>query len=1106
VDEDSYVARIEAAKADVIELGCIADELQGMTDAAASRLRMRAIALRFQLKRKVSTAIPVSWLSELGIPAVDGRALHRCGLNDYQFSNLQKKLIKRRLSLNAAPSREIAGQFVLWAAEWFRRSYDGTGQRWHALGQVLGIALEQHEWRRLTDQGMAFWKIPPFKLNGIHHRLAAIARQGGFPIAAIEADGWAARFLEALVASLAAMPPTDVDGAVTMADRLIGAVPETWRSRELLVVAAELAIEVVRLRRLAEADGVPAGALVSAWLDRHIPEWRDDLPLSVGNEAARALIDGLLRVIPLRGGHNAVRCLRWLEIGPQGRREGVELQLSGALRDASGKALTDDLSEDWSRLRLYAAGEFAQHVAGELAVADPDEEKIWRVRPSIARARFQLDPAIAITAELRGDGKRIGSVFQLAGGEPVVGQLRVYVREGEGGQNLQLRLLGTGSGGYRADVIFVDILSSWTAAPHGPDGTCSLLDQGSEEGRSIWQISGSALFTAPSGDAYLVRGGQTALARDRLWMERASANFVLADENSTLLLGKPFLRVEEGGRERNSVSGELWWRPAGTSTWKPEPAAAAPGPCEFAWRDRVTGHIRDRRDAVVLPAIFAVAATRTGDWTEVRLSGWPYSASAPSRPQHESNCWRLPAKANTLSTLRLNLSGGDGGSFEVLVPLQHQAWLESWSDGPLRRNARLSLSTINKYVARAERCELMADLVDRNGRAVPQSRASWWVDGELPLSAIRDDLAALLRPCGDIRYQVKLNFNDGNEDYWWVGEFEHELTEERGGFVANPAIADEGVRIVRRPLHDPAHEEDCGAFSLVDSIQHRPLILPRQQGTALVYLRSGERVLSAPKPVESVLEPHAQTPLGRAMTQSNWHERSLSLERLALDACSEPNTEPSRQFVRGLIDLAMSLEGLPPSTFDALLLLSGHPGLAPMLLFQARSDEIEQVMRLVEGLPFAWWLIPRVHWEAAAKDRFDSLLAIIPDQITSVGEDVVLRMREIEQIEPVLAPLLGLAKNIPSLEDAVMAFFQRSHDRIDDSVTNPFRPTLDKLLPRWKVENERYWRAFDAPVVAALAASGRIILDLPELTGVKDVARRHPRWFREGFAAALKEF
>lgn len=142
MDEQGYTARIEAARDNTFELGRIAGELHILGGSAASRLRMRAIALRVKLKTKVSAATLVGWLAELGLGAVDGRALYRFGLNDAQFQTLQDKLITRRFSISAVPSRDLAGQFVLWAAEWFRRCYDGTGQRWDALGQELGIALE----------------------------------------------------------------------------------------------------------------------------------------------------------------------------------------------------------------------------------------------------------------------------------------------------------------------------------------------------------------------------------------------------------------------------------------------------------------------------------------------------------------------------------------------------------------------------------------------------------------------------------------------------------------------------------------------------------------------------------------------------------------------------------------------------------------------------------------------------------------------------------------------------------------------------------------------------------------------------------------------------
>jgi len=196
---------------------------------------------------------------------------------------------------------------------------------------------------------------------------------------------------------------------------------------------------------------------------------------------------------------------------------------------------------------------------------------------------------------------------------------------------------------------------------------------------------------------------------------------------------------------------------------------------------------------------------------------------------------------------------------------------------------------------------------------------------------------------------------------------------------------------------------------------------------------------------------------------------------------------------------------LPPATFDVLLALCEHTELPPLMLFQARQNEVEPIMRLSEYLPFAWWLIPPSHWKKAADDRFDMLLQIISDRPLEVAQDVAIRAREIGQAEPILLPLLGIQPEVSPLDAAVMSFFQRSHDRMDLSVSNPFRPAHAARLPLWKIENEQFWRAFDAPIIAARAAKGEFTLSPPELVATKDVARRHPRWFREGFAAALKE-
>src|SRR3546814_2668170 len=52
--------------------------------------------------------------------------------------------------------------------------------------------------------------------------------------------------------------------------------------------------------------------------------------------------------------------------------------------------------------------------------------------------------------------------------------------------------------------------------------------------------------------------------------------------------------------------------------------------------------------------------------------------------------------------------------------------------------------------------------------------ANWRIDGELGLSALRTDIAALMRPPG-IDAQVRLDFHNGSNDNWYVTEFGNSL-------------------------------------------------------------------------------------------------------------------------------------------------------------------------------------------------------------------------------------------------------------------------------------------------------------------------------------------
>ena len=112
--------------------------------------------------------------------------------------------------------------------------------------------------------------------------------------------------------------------------------------------------------------------------------------------------------------------------------------------------------------------------------------------------------------------------------------------------------------------------------------------------------------------------------------------------------------------------------------------------------------------------------------------------------------------------------------------------------------------------------------------------------------------------------------------------------------------------------------------------------------------------------------------------------------------------------------------------------------------------------------------------------------------------------RAISGWEPELAPLLDLAPQTAKLAEIAQSFVQRAHDRALGFGDSPFRGDMSARLPDWPFMPD-FYRALDAPCAAALSAKGLVRLSELQMRCVKDVARRHPRYFLEAYAAFFKE-
>lgn len=1090
-----FESRIEAAKNDDELLERIEEELsvvRGVTWAVP--LRMRVINMRKARKGSASVAGSV-------LPSVHpGQALFRYRLSGQQFIDLEKHL-KRRARVGAIAGRVDQAAFVLWASEWFRRSFTGGLQRWADLGNRLGLQQTQAEWRATTDGGLAYWGIAPLRLHGATQRLLHLARQGGFPTAAIEeANGWAARYLENLVGVLLDIDAPTADLAFDFAEGLQHVLPDSWRHEDFFLVSADLALAVVRLRAEAQQSGMIGSLPASVWLDRHRPAWRSELPLVVDSDAARTLIDGLMKVELIRGGTGRVGVDRWLALVGGTWIPRIGLNLSGELRQTQLKGL----SGEWNRLRMFAAGQMAAFVKGELAIVEPDAEEHWLARPSKASALLPLTLTIPAEVELRGGGERIGPVMLLGNGTPVLSPLLV-LQPSDDDANFEpktLRIVGSGSGGYVADPLYVLAPHSWSVTPDAEASSAERREL-SADGRQLWKVRGTVTVLTAEADIYLIRSGQDRDKKDRLILVGDRLPMADGPDGQEVFLGSPTFFLKEDHRERSSRHGDIWWRPVGSRVWQLDGAGKMLGACEFAWRDVATGHIRDRAVAIVLPADFVVTLPGRSGTAQLALSGWPGQAILGGEV---GNAWSIGDGQSLPATATIVLRGQAVSPFQLQLRLPRRTGIGSW-DGKVADNRKvLALADLHHYLAVAQgRHRLTARLRNGAKQYVEQGERRWHFDDELPLTAIYDDLAAMLRPLGDLDATVELSI-DGSASIWYVSEFAAGFRPLQDSLVLTSTVRSDNIRLIARPLHAAATEHDLGPVeSEADWIGIDRRTLP-SQGAWLIYLRSDDNVLTRPfLHVAEALDDQPQTELSAVMSGRDHAARQAAVAALCDRMETGSMSDAAFDDVLGLIE---NLNGLPPASFDVIVAAFKRPLLAVRLLFRASTRQCPLVLALENGLPFSWSCIPKTCWDRVAEDHFSTILALLPETMDTRLELAVGAVssarRAIREWEPELAPLLDLAPPVGRLFDSAQGFVQRAHDRALGFGASPFRRELASSLPAWRFDDE-FFRALDAPCAAALAARGTVQLSSLQLRCVKDVARRHPRYFLEAFAAYFKD-
>ena len=125
------------------QLGEIDRALAVLNPLWRTRCQIEIAAKRLRLKRIVAerSGGENCFAAAYGVSAADGRWIHAYRLSNEAFERLGRDLSGRQLPTLAVGNAPAL--FVLWAAEWFRRSYRGGGHRWADLCRALGTAEDR---------------------------------------------------------------------------------------------------------------------------------------------------------------------------------------------------------------------------------------------------------------------------------------------------------------------------------------------------------------------------------------------------------------------------------------------------------------------------------------------------------------------------------------------------------------------------------------------------------------------------------------------------------------------------------------------------------------------------------------------------------------------------------------------------------------------------------------------------------------------------------------------------------------------------------------------------------------------------------------------------
>ena len=1036
------------------------------------------------------------FLDRRGLDSPTSRPLYTYRVTTDEFSELEAMLHERvsaylRFStLGDAVRRadSFPALFVLYAAEWWRRRYDGTGFSWDPILKTIGVPADswsQAQRSECVERGFREWKLRLSDAHGLRF-LGSIAFQGGLPMQLLGmARGTIGRVL-GRVLQLASSGTTDAREIQEWVRSLSTYLPNAYRQTEVFVLLAEVVVVVLRLKDAAQLTDADSAI---DQLDQSVPNWRDSFPLPVEDDQAKGLIEQLIRDVAGR----------------------VVRQVQHIVVERKLEANDEDL---WSLRSDIALPEYLDATAlGSLFGIDPqdltrtptlrfirnDKSTDVSLRKLAGQERFRVERRPLVCRDDVASAEHSMQLLTSTGqshhkeisrGEALDAELP-WIFEASSDTTSSYRLARQGSGSITGLTGLLCTPANWTVrAREGallerkgtwPDGS-----------RSVWAISGVVRAEGPEGLVYRVKCGQAAASTDQFELRGARIWDTFTHPDRAFRGVPKLYQVSENGFAQ-AVHGSLAWRvQGGRATQAPEQIT---GPVTANWA--LQGESRWRSRVVLLPTNASMAIEPGSDISSGRLrfSNWGLITVTCDTPDvvlqanHEGNTLvvSLSCQGNGNPpewTVIRALWRGNPDEARIRVPFPAKGVRAIDANGEhLGKNALLAVGKvcgvrmIGFLGDGAHRAELRLKL-HRGSSGHPVGEAVQTVkpnagEGRIEIRLVDHAIEIQRMLAGadalDAYVSVRLSLGSGEHSTLRIARYslglerdtkscEIRLSQESMRQLAPDVIEDLPVYAVRidAPGEEPLRLAPAFSEGVASGTWEFPAaeLLP---GPWLIYPGKEAKLVFRPM-LWSVSAVNGEVPDGPVLQAEGLPETDdaiglamalgISTERNREDALDAVIDRLATNFIDndwGLVEQLAGLLGhLPMSTLDLWRRFTHSPSGMAALAFRMGGLATDFAERFPNELPFAWETIPLSAW-------VQSMHAAIDQGEVWYGSE----RSEIVISKHLDRRIQALASSCPSLRVLLDAARAVATSLINIELAVARQPILDHLFANQLFDGER---------------------------------------------------